>query len=73
MCKLPLQSVGYGRPHTYVKYNDFVALFLLIFFYFFSQSRGGRTERRTNMHDGSNDAARRKDMTFRRLVGVCMD
>jgi hypothetical protein len=48
-------------------------IFLSILFQdFFSQSRNGRTERRTNMHDGSNDAVSRKDVPFRSIVDVCM-
>jgi hypothetical protein len=39
MCKLPLQSVGQGRPHAYVKYNDFVTSFDIFFLYFFSRNR----------------------------------
>jgi hypothetical protein len=55
-------AIGWIRePHAYVKYNDFVTFSFDIFYNFlfqdfFSQSRSGRTERRTNMHDGSNDA-----------------
>jgi hypothetical protein len=74
MCKLPLQSVGYGRPHAYVKYNDFATFFpfIYIFLYFFSQWRSGRTKRSTNMHEGSNDAVWHKDVPFRGLVDVRM-
>jgi hypothetical protein len=38
----------------------------------FSQSRNGRTERRTDMHDGSNDAVWCKDVPFRGFVDVRM-
>jgi hypothetical protein len=53
MCNLKSRSVGLGRPTQTI---------LLLFFYFvsflifFSRSRTGRTERRTNKHDGSNNA-----------------
>jgi hypothetical protein len=39
MCKLPLQSVRYGCPHAYAKYNDFVTFSFDIFLYFFSRNR----------------------------------
>jgi hypothetical protein len=39
---------------------------------FFSQSRNGRTERRTKMHDGSNDVVWRKYVPFRGFVDVRM-
>lgn len=54
--------------HTlYMKYNDVDTFFLR---YFFSHSRSGRTERRTNMHDGSNDVVRRKLVPFWYLVDM---
>jgi hypothetical protein len=51
----------------------FLLTFLLFFFsFFFSQSRSGRTERRTNMNDGSNGAVSREEVPFGGLVDVCM-
>jgi hypothetical protein len=42
------------------------------FLYFFSQSRNGRTERRTKMYDGSNDVVWRKYVPIRGFVDVRM-
>jgi hypothetical protein len=38
--------------------------YFVIFCIFFSQSHNGRTERRTNVHDGSNDAASPRTCLF---------
>jgi hypothetical protein len=47
-------------------------IFLFLFCVFFSQSRNGRTERRTKMYDGSNDVVWREDVPFRGFVDVRM-